>query len=1326
MGLVSLVFIVLLTGGGYAQTVQENREFDNILGMVPPQGFVPRLPPPGLEVITSSDGFDNFDIGVDFAEPHMSIHPTNPAWFFSAYNVISNYGATPHYTLNGHDWSSVNPVWGEYMRGDPVTAYDSLGNLYFENMYGSSSIQGCKVARSTDNGQTWLTPVTAIAGGDKNWIACDQTRGPYANYVYTTMTNISFNGGNFARSTDFGVTWTTTFTPSTQTLPGMMVCVGPNVLGGNNVPGGCVYVVTNSGSAFAATYTFYRSTDGGLTFAQRSSQSFANYVGTNVNGRNSVQNMRTRPYPFIAADNSYGSYRGRLYLVYASNSPAGDGNKPDIYCRYSTDQGATWSNAVTVNDDPNSQNNHQWHPSIWCDKATGRLYAKWLDTRNCPTSDSTDVYASYSDNGGTSFVPNQKLTTRLFRINCTTCNGGTPAYLGDYDAIASSQYGALTAWTDFRNGNFGSMVAYFPDFAMLMSPTLASIGQTDSTDVFVKIPAVKLYTQTAQFSAAVSPSGNVAVSFPQGNQLSTYPDSLRMRIKATGAATGTYTVTVTGSGPGGIPVHKRTVSVQVSGQTITVTQPNGGQTWHIGTSQAITWTSSGISGNVKIELSRNGGTNYSETLFASTLDDGSENWTVAGSVTSTARIKVTSISSPTVFDASNSNFSIVQPTITVTVPNGGGTWAIGSTQNIWWSSGGVSGNVKIELSRDGGSSYSTLVASTSNDGTEPWVVTSPPTSQARIKVSSVDNPAINDVSDANFSIVQPTITVTFPNGGETWRIGMSQAIQWTSTNLTGNVKIELSRNAGSTYETLFASTANDGSESWAVSGSTTAQARIRITSIDVPSLSDASDANFSIVQPTITVVVPNGGETWAVGANETIQWTSSNLTGSVKIELSRSGGSTYETLFTSTANDGTESWTVSSPVTSQARIRITSIDISTVNDASDANFWITQQSVTVMVPNGGEIWPVAVSRTIMWTSNLIAGGVKIELSRNGGSTFETLFDSTSNDGSEAWLVTGPVTSQALARISSVLNPGVVDISDAAFRISNQFVFLASLRVQDNAGVGVTLEFGTAAGATDGIDPEYGEEELPPVPPAGAFDARWQIAGTEGSLRDVREALGGSRTQAIYRCLMQPGTGGYPMTLRWSRSQFPAGLFVLRDEFAGSFFKVNMRLEDSVVIANSGLRTFQVVYSSPDTLEAPVDLLWNMVSLPMTVVDRRVTQVFPSATSSAYVYGLSGYVARDTLRYKEGYWLKFAAAETLSIAGSVRDVDTIDVRQGWNMIGSLSYAVSTAAVIELPGNLVNSMYFGYGPGGYVLTNVLQPMKGYWVKAREAGRLVLIGQ
>ncbi len=113
-------------------------------------------------------------------------------------------------------------------------------------------------------------------------------------------------------STNFGANWTTTETFSTQSLPGMMVCVGPN----GTTDGGAVYVVTNSGSSFASTYTFYVSTNGGLDFTLKSAQNFANYVGTNVNGRNSVQNMRTRPYPFIAADQSNGTIQGKIVLLF--------------------------------------------------------------------------------------------------------------------------------------------------------------------------------------------------------------------------------------------------------------------------------------------------------------------------------------------------------------------------------------------------------------------------------------------------------------------------------------------------------------------------------------------------------------------------------------------------------------------------------------------------------------------------------------------------------------------------------------------------------------------------------------------------------------------------------------------------------------------------------------------------------------------------------------------------------------------------------------------------------------------------------------------------
>ena len=123
-------------------------------------------------VVTSSEGFDNFYLGVDFSEPHISTNPNNVLRLFTAFNTNAT-----HYTLNGYDYFTNNPTLA-LPAGDPVTAYDSLGNLFYMNMTGTT-ITGCYVVKSTDNGQTWQTPVFAISGNDKNWIAADQTSGPY-------------------------------------------------------------------------------------------------------------------------------------------------------------------------------------------------------------------------------------------------------------------------------------------------------------------------------------------------------------------------------------------------------------------------------------------------------------------------------------------------------------------------------------------------------------------------------------------------------------------------------------------------------------------------------------------------------------------------------------------------------------------------------------------------------------------------------------------------------------------------------------------------------------------------------------------------------------------------------------------------------------------------------------------------------------------------------------------------------------------------------------------------------------------------------------------
>ena len=72
------------------------------------------------------NGWDNFYLGVDFAEPHMSENPNDPLQYFNAFNIN---GA--HRTYNGFDWQYSAPGFGTSVAGDPVTAYDSVGNLNY-------------------------------------------------------------------------------------------------------------------------------------------------------------------------------------------------------------------------------------------------------------------------------------------------------------------------------------------------------------------------------------------------------------------------------------------------------------------------------------------------------------------------------------------------------------------------------------------------------------------------------------------------------------------------------------------------------------------------------------------------------------------------------------------------------------------------------------------------------------------------------------------------------------------------------------------------------------------------------------------------------------------------------------------------------------------------------------------------------------------------------------------------------------------------------------------------------------------------------------------
>ncbi len=102
-------------------------------------------------------------------------------------------------------------------------------------------------------------------------------------------------------------------------------------------------------------------------------------------------------------------------------------------------------------------------------------------------------------------------------------------------------------------------------------------------------------------------------------------------------------------------------------KSITVSVPNGGEGWKIGTSQTISWTTTGSITNVKIELSRNGVAGSYEVLFASASNGpsgGSVSWPVSGLPTNNAIIRITDFSDATVSDVSNNSFRITTAIVT--------------------------------------------------------------------------------------------------------------------------------------------------------------------------------------------------------------------------------------------------------------------------------------------------------------------------------------------------------------------------------------------------------------------------------------------------------------------------------------------------------------------------------------------------------------------------------------------------------------------------------------------------------------------------------------
>ncbi len=332
---------------------------------------------------------------------------------------------------------------------------------------------------------------------------------------------------------------------------------------------------------------------------------------------------------------------------------------------------------------------------------------------------------------------------------------------------------------------------------------------------------------------------------------------------------------------------------------------------------------------------------------------------------------------------------------TLTSPNGGETLTSGGTTNVTWTSSGSPGNVRIDCSADGGASWQNLLTSTPDDGNQSVTLPTANSNNCILRVSGVTAMGVNDQSNTVFTIGTPplsTITVTYPNGGETIESNYWKNITWTSTGTLAKVNIEISTDGGTTWKQMAYAVTNTSSYDLNIPGTASNLCLIKVINAENLSSNDVSNSVFTIqqqaVNPTLDVLYPNGGEVLLPGSTATVTWSSSGFTSNVGIRLTTDEGANWTTLLSSTPNDGSQNITLPTVYSTRCIVWIYEATMDTyVNqpgavpfDVSDNLFAIDTTTVNITDNNN-------IQNMVRVYPNPTTGKFNLEM-LNGNSRFE--------------------------------------------------------------------------------------------------------------------------------------------------------------------------------------------------------------------------------------------------------------------------------------------------------------------------------------------------
>ena len=380
------------------------------------------------------------------AESFVNVNPTNTNNLVATSNNPGTNSIFRAYSTDaGATWTRGTVATGVACC-DGQAAWDTFGNLFL--VYINNSVNQINVILSTDGGATFSAPVTAgtgsidqpsiAVGNGSVWVDWNQSGSMVARGAPVTGLGAwgPFNAQQAIPS-------------ATGSFGGIAVGPGPN--------GGKVIVTYQSPTGGQGPATIFANVDadglGAGGFGARITVS-----STNVGGFDFIPAQNGRSIDAEAGlvwDATGGPFNNRIYLVYTDET-VNENNDTEILMRTSTDDGATWSAPVRVNDDATT--NSQFLPYVALDSTTGTVAVGFHDCRNdngvpgpggtnMIPNDDAEYYGTFTTDGGATWAPNRRLSGG-FSNAAAAANG---VDYGDYVGLSAFAGKLYAMWADNAN-----------------------------------------------------------------------------------------------------------------------------------------------------------------------------------------------------------------------------------------------------------------------------------------------------------------------------------------------------------------------------------------------------------------------------------------------------------------------------------------------------------------------------------------------------------------------------------------------------------------------------------------------------------------------------------------------------------------------------------------------------------------------------------------------------------------------------------------------------------------------------------------------------------